>query len=126
MTTEINKIPVSEIFASIQGEGQTVGFPSIFVRLAHCNLKCSFCDTKYTWENPKFIGYTEESLLKLIIGFAYKYVKKGRPHIVFTGGEPMLYWKRLFNVIRTLHKLGYIIEIETNGKIGRVSCRERV
>ena len=50
INSPISNLKVSEIFDSIQGEGPSTGTPSIFLRLSTCNLKCSWCDTKYTWD----------------------------------------------------------------------------
>ena len=50
---------ISEIFTSIQGEGTNAGKPSIFLRTAECNLKCTWCDTKYTWDWKNF-DYSKE------------------------------------------------------------------
>jgi len=49
------KIPISEIFFSIQGEGINIGKPAIFLRLYYCNLYANECDTKYTWVNQKML-----------------------------------------------------------------------
>ena len=78
-----------EIFHSLQGEGVTAGRPSVFLRLATCNLACSWCDTKYTWdwdsyENERevvslFVSEVEERLLRF-----------GCPRLVITGGEPLM------------------------------------
>ncbi|NIO36533.1 hypothetical protein GTO27_02395, partial [Candidatus Bathyarchaeota archaeon] len=50
---------VSEIFYSIEGEGIEIGRPEVFIRLAECNLRCTWCDTKYTWENGKDMSTNE-------------------------------------------------------------------
>ena len=50
MSSEPTKLKLSEVFESIQGEGPSAGLPCVFVRLATCNLHCSYCDTKYTWD----------------------------------------------------------------------------
>ena len=70
---------VNEIFYSLQGEGAYTGTPSIFIRLAGCNLRCPFCDTKH--ESYKVL--TKEEIMAQIANFTAK-------HIVFTGGEPSL------------------------------------
>src|SRR3989338_8409922 len=76
---------LNEVFYSIQGEGLNAGVPAIFVRFGNCNLKCSWCDTKYTW-HPDFRDNYEENLPEL-----FKNIKKYQcKHIVITGGEPML------------------------------------
>jgi len=96
---------ISELFTSIQGEGPNIGVPSTFIRLAGCNLRCKWCDTKYAWSEGKNI-----SIDKII-----KYIERqGLKHVVITGGEPLLQkedleilcWELLFR---------YDIEIETNG-----------
>jgi 7-carboxy-7-deazaguanine synthase len=81
-------LPVSECFASIQGEGKLAGVPSFFVRLSGCNLRCAWCDTPYaSWD-----AGTAESLGNLSID---EIVSRGREsgmaHAVLTGGEPMLF-----------------------------------
>ena len=75
------KANVSEIFYSIQGEGITIGHPAIFIRFCGCNLKCSFCDTKYALDCKNYIDC--EEILSRIKQFPTK-------RIIFTGGEPAL------------------------------------
>src|SRR4051794_41183262 len=54
MTSESPMLKISEIFESLQGEGVSIGAPCIFVRLAQCNLHCTWCDTKYTWDFERY------------------------------------------------------------------------
>ena len=74
---------ISEIFYSIQGEGELTGVPSVFVRTTGCNLRCRWCDTKYASWDPS----GEEIALSEILD----YVKaRAANHVVLTGGEPMV------------------------------------
>lgn len=101
---------VSEIFFSIQGEGPSAGRPAIFLRLGGCNLKCSWCDSRFTWD-PKIADYRPMNLADI--------VKKIRAfpcnNLVVTGGEPLLQQKELGALLKTLP--GFRVEIETNGSI---------
>ncbi len=100
---------VSEIFYSIQGEGVSLGQPSIFLRLAGCHLRCTWCDSKYTWDRKSGKEMQTEEVIKEI----QKYPGK---HIVVTGGEPLLQQNALIEFFQTLPK-GYYIEIETSGSL---------
>jgi len=113
-----NVIPISEIFRSIQGEGTTVGYPSIFVRLMFCNEACTFCDTPYTW-NAQLYNLKEETTFYTCSELFVRINTMNLPkaHIVFTGGEPLLHWKKLLPLIQDLKRNEYIIEVETNGTI---------
>lgn len=93
---------INEIFYSLQGEGAFTGTPSVFIRLAGCNLKCPFCDTEH---NP-FIEMSEAKILDEI----FKYPAK---HIVITGGEPLLQLTCSF--VERLRILNFFVQIETNG-----------
>lgn len=98
---------INEIFYSIQGEGKWTGLPNIFIRTTGCNLRCSFCDTKYAYENGEELT-TEQIKNK---------IKKHKcNHICITGGEPLLQ-KDITYLINELLKESYTIEIETNGSI---------
>lgn len=99
---------VSEIFYSIEGEGIEIGRPEVFVRLAGCNLRCSWCDTKYAWENGK------EMSIKEIVEEVRRYPCK---NVSITGGEPLLQKEELLELIKQLKELGYWIQINTNGTI---------
>ncbi|HLI45863.1 MAG TPA: 7-carboxy-7-deazaguanine synthase QueE [Geobacterales bacterium] len=110
-------LPISEIFYSIQGEGLHAGRPSVFIRLYYCNLYCSWCDSKYTWENQakakEGIDYflvDDSSLFKIISNYKSK-------NIVITGGEPLIHQSYLINTLKSLKERGYRIEIETNGTV---------
>ncbi len=103
---------VNEIFKSIQGEGPNFGKPAIFLRTAQCNLKCTWCDTKYTWDwenydfqkevNDMTIDDVKASILDLEI-----------KHLVITGGEPLLQQDDLADLLSFL-KPDFYVEVETN------------
>lgn len=98
---------VCELFKSIQGESSFAGYPFVFIRCSGCNLRCSYCDTTYAYEE----GYeiSEEQLLKKIAGFGIK-------SVAFTGGEPLLQ-QEVFSVIDTLIRRTYTVLVETNGSL---------
>jgi len=98
---------INEIFYSIQGEGQWMGLPNIFIRTMGCNLRCSYCDTTYAYHEGKPLSITE------IIDHISTYDCK---KICITGGEPLLQ-KHLINLIHRLSDLHYEILIETNGSL---------
>lgn len=101
-------LELTEIFCSIQGESTYAGKPTIFVRLAGCNLRCRWCDTTYSY-NPKFTMTVNEVL---------KTVAEYQPFrtVEITGGEPLLQ-DEVFPLIDSLHKKEYQILIETNGSL---------
>ena len=103
---------VSEIFSSIQGEGIHAGKPSVFLRTALCNLKCVWCDTKYTWDWDNY-DYSKE-VHELPIEKVIEKIKQFEPkHIVITGGEPLIQQN---DIASLLSKLGddYFVEVETD------------
>ena len=111
------KLPISEIFFSIQGEGVNIGKPSIFIRFYFCNLSCIWCDSKYTWENQdkakEGIDYFLMDIQEIL-----NYISKfDCNRVVITGGEPLLHQEKLKNLLKELKNKGFYIEIETNGTI---------
>ena len=105
-----------EIFASVQGEGPSTGVPAVFVRLAECNLVCSWCDTKYTWDWANHDRARETVELPVRdVAARIAAVASGHRTLVITGGEPML--QREDIVALAALAGGFRIEIETNGTI---------
>ena len=74
---------ISEIFHSVQGEGQFAGTPTVFVRTTGCNLRCAWCDTPYTSWKPEGVQRTWQSVFEQVLEYDCR-------HLVLTGGEPML------------------------------------
>lgn len=107
---------LSEIFYSIQGEGKNVGTPSVFVRLALCNLRCVWCDTEYTWNWKKFDPQREivEMSVEEVVREIQKHPCK---NIVLTGGEPLLQQEELVSLMQRLRRDSYWFEVETNGTV---------
>jgi 7-carboxy-7-deazaguanine synthase len=97
-----------EIYKSVQGESSFAGRPCIFVRLAGCNLRCSWCDSEYTFTG----GYklSEDEIVAEIAKLAP--VKL----IEFTGGEPLLQERELVPLMQRLLGGGYELMIETSGE----------
>jgi 7-carboxy-7-deazaguanine synthase len=107
----------AEIFESIQGEGPSTGMSSSFLRLATCNLNCSWCDTKYTWDWGEF-DQRVETLTIPIADVASQLRERSTRNLVVTGGEPLIQQHSLAVLCRELKIAGFRIEIETNGTIG--------
>jgi 7-carboxy-7-deazaguanine synthase len=102
-----NKLKVIESFLSVQGEGVHSGLPTYFIRLSGCNLRCSYCDTKYSYEGGKEMKV--EDIIKELKKHKFKMV-------CLTGGEPLLQ-KGSKKLINKLISLGYNVDVETNGSI---------
>lgn len=107
-----DRLFISEVFTSIQGEGTLTGVPSVFIRTSGCNLRCGFCDTPYTsWESRG----THRTVAELV-----ELVTAATPvrHVVFTGGEPLIA-KGAASLCGELRARGYHITIETAGTVFR-------
>lgn len=107
-----------ELFASIQGEGFSAGVPSVFVRVAECNLTCTWCDTRYTWDWQRFDRERETMQLSVdeVVARVLAIAGDSR-NVVLTGGEPLLHQDDLVALATQLRARGFRIEIETNGAI---------
>ena len=98
---------VNEIFYSIQGESSFAGFPCIFVRLTGCNLRCSYCDTQYAYQEGKEVSPDVIT----------KQIEKYRCSLVeITGGEPLIQEETPLLIGNLLDK-GYRVLLETNGSL---------
>lgn len=100
---------ISEVFHSVQGEGRYAGTPSVFIRTSGCNLRCWFCDTPYTSWEPEGEPRTVDSLLA-------EAAQWESPHVVITGGEPMLV-RDVVELTQRLRAEGRVITLETAGTV---------
>lgn len=100
---------VAEIFRSVQGEGLLAGTSSVFVRTSGCNLRCGFCDTPYTSWEPEGEEIPWLAVLDRVLAWT-------DPHVVLTGGEPMLQ-KELPELCLALRAAQRHITIETAGTV---------
>lgn len=99
-------IKINEIFYDIEGEGKNSGYPTLFIRVSGCNLRCNWCDTKYAYHKGK--KRTLKYLSDRINKSPYKYVN-------ITGGEPLLYKDDIKKLLKMIKKK--YVTIETNGSI---------
>jgi 7-carboxy-7-deazaguanine synthase len=107
------KLPIVEIFQSIEGEGTKAGFLTTFIRLFGCNLNCSWCDTKCSYgpaEPREYLRISE------IVGRVTRYQNQ---NICLTGGEPLLYGEKSLELIQMLARIEAVIDlhVETNGAV---------
>ncbi|ABP65758.1 Radical SAM domain protein [Caldicellulosiruptor saccharolyticus DSM 8903] len=103
------KFKVVEKFVSIEGEGIRSGFPAIFLRFAGCNLNCSYCDTRYATQNPDYEEITLDQILEYVNSIGFK-------RVTLTGGEPLIQ-PHIHDLIDSLIKEGFEVNIETNGSV---------
>ena len=115
MVAENAKLKVSEIFESLQGEGVSTGTPCVFVRLAQCNLHCTWCDTKYTWDFERY-RYEDEVHEQSSAELAQIVNATTSRRLVLTGGEPLLQQRSLKEFFARLAP-DITVEVETNGTI---------
>ena len=109
-------LKITEIFFSIQGESNTVGYPTVFVRLTGCPMRCSYCDTAYAFHGGKRHSLDE------ILAEVGKYKSK---HVTVTGGEPLAQ-PESHDLMRALCDAGYSVSLETGGAIDISTVDKRV
>jgi 7-carboxy-7-deazaguanine synthase len=105
LPVQSKSLNLTEIFTSIQGETSFTGLVTTFIRLARCNLRCSWCDTTYSFSRGE-----EHSLDSIFERVA----TDGARHVCVTGGEPLLQ-KNVYSLISRLCDLAYIVSVETGG-----------
>jgi len=109
------RLRLTEIFCSLQGEARDAGWPSVFVRLTGCPLRCGYCDTAYAFHGGEWWD---------LEAIAAEVAKHGVRHVCVTGGEPLAQ-KRCHDLLRRLCDDGYVVSLETSGAIdvGAVDAR---
>lgn len=111
------RLRITEIFYSLQGEADAVGWPTVFVRLTGCPLRCVWCDTEYSFHGGQW--HTIDAVLAEV-------ARHGARHVCVTGGEP-LSQKRCLTLLHALCDAGYEVSLETSGAldVGGVDARVR-
>jgi 7-carboxy-7-deazaguanine synthase len=113
---ESSRLRITEIFHSIQGEGLSVGVPTVFIRLTGCPLRCQYCDTTYAFSGGAWWQF--DAILATVKSLNAR-------HITVTGGEPLAQ-KACTNLLTQLCDLGYAVSLETSGAISIAAVDPRV
>lgn len=112
----MTQLRISEIFFSIQGEAQTVGLPTVFVRLTGCPLRCTYCDTSYAFSGGEMMSL--EQILEQVEQYTPRF-------ITVTGGEPLAQ-KACLPLLSALCDRGYEVSLETSGALDVSGVDSRV
>lgn len=107
---------ISEIFYSLQGESNTVGLPTVFIRLTGCPLRCVYCDTAYA-----FSGGRLQSLEEILLAVRFWDCR----FVTVTGGEPLAQ-PVCFDLLKALADVGYVVSLETSGALDVSGVDRRV
>jgi len=110
------RLKITEVFYSLQGEADTVGFPTVFVRLTGCPLRCQYCDTTYAFHGGEWMSI--DGVLGRVAEFAPRYV-------CVTGGEPLAQ-KNCLPLLTRLCDAGYRVSLETSGAMPLAAVDARV
>jgi 7-carboxy-7-deazaguanine synthase len=110
------RLRINEIFHSLQGEADSVGFPTVFVRLTGCPLRCQYCDTEYAFHNGDWLEL--EAILEQVRAYGAKYV-------CVTGGEPLAQ-PNCIKLLRQLCDAGFQVSLETSGALDVAAVDARV
>ncbi|MDE2150248.1 MAG: 7-carboxy-7-deazaguanine synthase QueE [Gammaproteobacteria bacterium] len=107
---------VTEIFCSLQGESDLVGWPTVFVRLTGCPLRCGYCDTAYAFHGGRTLSQSD--VLQAVAGYAVR-------HVCVTGGEPLAQ-RGCLDLLVALCEAGYTVSLETSGALDVAAVDPRV
>jgi 7-carboxy-7-deazaguanine synthase len=102
-----DRLKLTEIFLSLQGEARDAGWPTAFVRLTGCPLRCQYCDTAYAFHGGEW--WDIDAIVERVRGFGVR-------HVCVTGGEPLAQ-KRCLGLLSRLCDAGFIVSLETSGAI---------
>jgi 7-carboxy-7-deazaguanine synthase len=101
------RLKLTEIFLSLQGEADSIGWPTVFVRLTGCPLRCSYCDTQYAFYGGEW--HEVDRIVERVAGFNVR-------HVCITGGEPLAQ-KGVHELMRKLCDRGLRVSLETSGAL---------
>jgi 7-carboxy-7-deazaguanine synthase len=110
------RLKLTEIFRSLQGEADTVGIPTTFVRLTGCPLRCGYCDTAYAFQGGEW--WTLERIVERVKELATR-------HVCVTGGEPLAQ-KNCVTLLTRLCEAGFRVSLETSGAMSLAGVDPRV
>ncbi len=105
--SETDRLRITEIFFSLQGEAASVGCPTVFIRLTGCPLRCQYCDTAYAFQGGEWMS---------LAGILEKTATWQTPYVTVTGGEPLAQ-KNCLPLLRELCDARYRVSLETSGAI---------
>ncbi len=112
----MDRLRITEIFLSLQGETRSVGIPTVFVRLTGCPLRCGYCDTAYAFSGGEWLE--QEQILDKVAAL-------GARHVTVTGGEPLAQ-KSCLALLTRLCDAGYSVSLETSGALDIAAVDPRV
>ncbi len=113
---KLQRLKLTEIFLSLQGESTLVGWPTVFVRLTGCPLRCQYCDTAYAFYGGEW--QTQAQVLEQVAAYGVR-------HVCVTGGEPLAQ-KACLPLLSALCDAGYVVSLETSGAIDISAVDPRV
>jgi 7-carboxy-7-deazaguanine synthase len=112
----MSRLRITEIFLSLQGESRDAGWPTVFVRLTGCPLRCGYCDTTYAFKGGEWWELSE--LLQRVAEFGVR-------HVCVTGGEPLAQ-RECPDLLTALCDAGYAVSLETSGALDVCGVDPRV
>ena len=110
------RLRINEIFHSLQGEADAVGYPTVFVRLTGCPLRCQYCDTEYAFHAGDWLSF--DDIEAKVGGY-------GARHVCVTGGEPLAQ-PNCLKLLERLCDLGFEVSLETSGAMDIAAVDSRV
>jgi 7-carboxy-7-deazaguanine synthase len=110
------RLRINEIFHSLQGEADAVGYPTVFVRLTGCPLRCQYCDTEYAFHAGDWLAL--DTIVETVRGY-------GAQHVCVTGGEPLAQ-PNCLKLLERLCDAGFLVSLETSGALDIAAVDARV